>query len=123
MSSLSHSRLHSNLQEFTLTQSGCGRLQASAKAELAAVEREFSEYRAAQRNTPEADLVRQLADANEQVRRAEGKAEKAVAAKQGYKEQVCPHLSVCLSVCCQQSYKEKGFAICLPAYISALLAV
>ncbi|DBA79724.1 TPA: hypothetical protein ACH3X1_008393 [Trebouxia sp. C0004] len=62
--------------------------QASAKAELAAVEREFSEYRAAQRHTPEADLVRQLADANEQVRRAEGKAEKAVAAKQGYKEQV-----------------------------------
>ncbi len=64
---------------------------------MAAVEREFSEYRAAQRNTPEADLVRQLADANEQVRRAEGKAEKAVAAKQGYKEQVCPRLSVCLS--------------------------
>ncbi len=85
-------------------------MQASAKAELAGVEREFSEYRAAQRNTPEADLVRQLADANEQVRRAEAKAEKAVAAKQGYKEQVCRHLFVCLSVCCQQSYKEKVFA-------------
>ena len=69
---------------------------------MAAVEREFSEYRAAQRNTPEADLVRQLADANEQVRRAEGKAEKAVAAKQGYKEQVCPRLSVCLSDCLLQ---------------------
>lgn len=62
--------------------------QANAKAELAAVEREFSEYRAAQRNTPEADLVRQLADANEQVRRAEAKAEKAATAKQNYKEQV-----------------------------------
>lgn len=63
-------------------------LQATAKAECAAIEREFSEYRAAQRSTPEADLVRQLADANEQVRRAEAKAEKATAAKQSYKEQV-----------------------------------
>jgi hypothetical protein len=84
---------------------------------LAAVEREFSEYRAAQRSTPEADLVRQLADSNEQVRRAEGKAEKAVAAKQGYKEQVCPHLSVC----CQQSYKDNVFVsistcVCLPTF-------
>lgn len=100
------------------------RLQASAKAELAGVEREFSEYRAAQRNTPEADLVRQLADANEQVRRAEGKAEKAVAAKQGYKEQVCPHLSVC----CQQSYQDKDFAsvstcVCLPTFLPMLLSV
>ena len=63
-------------------------MQAAAKAECAAIEREFSEYRAAQRSTPEADLVRQLADANEQVRRAEAKAEKATAAKQSYKEQV-----------------------------------
>ncbi len=73
---------------------------------MAAVEREFSEYRAAQRSTPEADLVRQLADANEQVRRAEGKAEKAVAAKQGYKEQVCPHLSVCLSAACRATRRR-----------------
>ena len=68
-------------------------MQAAAKAECAAIEREFSEYRAAQRSTPEADLVRQLADANEQVRRAEAKAEKATAAKQSYKEQVsCDYL-------------------------------
>ena len=70
-------------------------MQAGARAELAGVEREFSEYRAAQRNTPEADLARQLADANEQARRAEAKAEKAVAAKQGYKEQVCPSVCLC----------------------------
>lgn len=70
-------------------------MQAGAKAELAAVEHEFSEYRAAQRSTPEADLARQLADANEQVRRAEAKAEKAVIAKQSYKEQV--HFPLLLS--------------------------
>lgn len=62
--------------------------KATARAECAAIEREFSEYRAAQRSTPEADLVRQLADAREQVRRTEAKAEKATAAKQSYKEQV-----------------------------------
>lgn len=62
--------------------------QAAAKVECVAIEHEFSEYRAAQRSTPEADLARQLADANEQVRRAEAKAVKAAAAKQGYKEQV-----------------------------------
>lgn len=76
-------------------------LQATARAECAAIEREFSEYRAAQRSTPEADLVRQLADAREQVRRTEAKAEKATAAKQSYKEQVsfCVCACVCLSVC------------------------
>ena len=72
-------------------------LQATAKAECASIEHEFSEYRAAQRSTPEAELVRQLADANEQVRRAEAKAEKATAAKQSYKEQVsmfgCTHMA------------------------------
>ena len=69
-------------------------MQVGARSELAGVEPEFSKYRAAQRNTPATDLARQLAAANEQARRAEAKAEKAMAAKQGYKEQVC----VCLSV-------------------------
>lgn len=63
-------------------------LQAAAKAETAAVEGEFREYRAAQRSTPEADLARQLADAQEQARRAEAKAQKAQAAKHSYKDQV-----------------------------------
>ena len=63
-------------------------LQAAAKAETAAVEREFREYRVAQRSTPEADLARQLADAQEQARRAEAKAQKAQAAKHSYKDQV-----------------------------------
>ena len=72
-------------------------MQAAAKAECAGIEREFSEYRAAQRSTPEADLARQLADANELVRRAEAKAEKAAAAKQSYKEQVsCSTHSHCV---------------------------
>ena len=52
------------------------------------MEGEFREYRAAQRSTPEADLARQLADAQEQARRAEAKAQKAQAAKHSYKDQV-----------------------------------
>lgn len=86
-------------------------LQAAAKVECVAIEHEFSEYRAAQRSTPEADLARQLADANEQVRRAEAKAVKAAAAKQGYKEQVtCGTHALCFMhslqmqpVCCWRS--------------------
>ena len=62
--------------------------EAAARAEARAVEQEFQEYRAAQRRSPEADLARQLADAQEQVRRAEAKAQKAQAAKHSYKEQV-----------------------------------
>lgn len=48
----------------------------------------FSDFRAAARSTPEAELARQLAEAQEAVKAAEARAAKAAKAKQGYKEQV-----------------------------------
>ncbi|EFJ47447.1 hypothetical protein VOLCADRAFT_117862 [Volvox carteri f. nagariensis] len=61
---------------------------AASEMRCLTVENEFADFRAASRSTPEAELARQLAEAREAVKAAEGRAAKAAKAKQGYKEQV-----------------------------------
>lgn len=60
----------------------------TAEARAAAMEAQFTEYRAAQRATPEAQLQIQLQEAQASAAAAQARATKAVKAKKHYKEQV-----------------------------------
>lgn len=60
----------------------------AAEARTAALEAQFTEYVATQRNAPEAQLKLELVEAQQAVKAAEAKLQAAVKLKQKYKQQV-----------------------------------
>lgn len=68
--------------------SGLEERLASAEAARAKLEREFSDFRAAQRGTPEAELMAQVVALQQKNLELQRGAEKATTAKKQYKAQV-----------------------------------